>query len=476
MKVWVPGIRFLSSLAALAGLVGLAGCVIDPAELGDSTIDAGTAYENAPAAPLLPAGRWWGCFGDSGLDQLLTKLDQDNPTLAVALARYDRTRSELGLARADQFPRVVGEGAATTNRDSASGVFVPPDLTYNQFRSALNLEYEIDLWGRVRRTVEAAQAESEAAEADWAAAGLSLRSELARTYFTLRFLDSEIDVLQRSLRVREENRGLVAARVRGGEATDLDLARAETELETARAQLLRLERSRASHFNALAFLCGEVPAAFSLPPGGVRHPPVIPAGLPSQLLSRRPDIAAADARIRVAAARIGAVRASYLPQINLAGVGGLSSLDLEDLLSPTSFFAEIGPQVRIPIYNGGRSGVDEDRAFAAADEAVALYRETVLGAFRDVEEALSGIRFLDREIRAQEEAFAAAARASQLSRKRYDGGLVSYLEVVDAQRTSLNEERAFVQAKSARLLATVQLIEALGGGWEIPLPGTDPEA
>lgn len=462
-------------VAAFAILPGLTGCVVDPSELGDSTIDAGAAYENSGAyAAILPIGRWWDCFSDAGLNQLIEKLDADNPTLAIALARYDRTRAELGLAKADQYPTITGDGFAETRRDSSSSIFVPPDVTYNEFRSALNLDYEIDLWGRVRKTVEAAQAESEAAEADWAAAKLSLRCELARTYFNLRFIDAEIDVLKRSFKVREENRKLVEARVRGGETTDLDLARAETELEANRAELLGLERTRATYFNALAFLTGEVPGSFQLPRGGVRQPPKIPPGLPSQLLTRRPDIAAADARMRAAASRIGAVRASYLPRINLVGVGGLTSLELEDFFNPTSFFGEIGPQVQIPIYNAGRSGLDEDRAFADSDEAIAVYRETALGAFRDVEDALSGMRFLDREIGAREQASSSAERASRLSRKRYDGGLVSYLEVVDARRTALDEERKLVQARSARLIATVQLIEALGGGWEVPIP--DPES
>ncbi|MEM6279835.1 MAG: efflux transporter outer membrane subunit, partial [Verrucomicrobiota bacterium] len=352
-------------------------------------------------------------------------------------------------------------------------IFVPTDRTYNEFRAALNLEYEIDLWGRVRQSVESARAEFEAAEADWAATRLSLRAELARTYYNLRFIDAEIHVLRKSLEVRDENRRLVDARVRGGETTDLDLARAETELEATRAQLLSLERTRATYFNALAFLVGEVPASFELPKGGIVAPPVIPSGLPSELLTRRPDIAAADARMRATTAQIGVVRASYLPRINLIGVGGLTSLEIEDFLNPSSFFGEIGPSVELPIYNAGRSGLDEDRAFANSDEAIGVYRETALGAFRDVEDALSGIRFLDLEIYAHRRAAASAERAERLSQKRYDGGLVSYLEVVDAQRTSLGEERELVQAKAARLLATVQLIEALGGGWEVEI--LDPE-
>ena len=447
---------------------------MDPSDLRDSDIETGASYRSgSSSSSALPAGRWWDCFGDRGLNELIRRLDEENPSLAVALARYDRARAELGLTRVDRFPRIRGDARAVRKRDSSSGVFVPPELTYNEFRTALNLEYEVDLWGRVRRAVEAAEAESEAVEADWAAARLSLRSELARNYFQLRFLDSELAVVRRNLQLREESRKLVAARVAGGEVTDLDLARAETELEATRAQKLMLERERATYFHALAALTGEVPSQFALPRGGLSSPPKIPPGVPSQLLSRRPDIVAADRRMQAAAASIGVVKASYLPRITLLGSGGLSSLDADDLFSPTSLFGEIGPNIEIPLYNAGRAGVDVDRAFADSDEAVALYRETVLNAFREVEDALSGIHFLDREIRAHQAAATSAERAARLSRKRYDGGLISFLDVIDAERTSLNEDRELVQAKSARLLQTVQLIQALGGGWEVPVPSDE---
>lgn len=466
-----PGTRFVGLLGICLCQMFLVGCVVDPSELSDSTVKIGDGYRNGgEQRSMLPTGRWWDCFGDPGLNQLIKKLDADNPSLAAALARYDRSRAALGLANADRFPTLRGDAAAKRKRDSGSGVFVPPDLTYNEFRTALNLEYEIDLWGRVRRSVEAAQAEASAAQADLAAARLSLRAELARNYFQLRFLDSEIEVVRQGLALREENERLVSARLRGGETTDLDLARAETEVETTRAQMLQLERSRATYLHALAALCGEVPASFSLPPGVVKSPPSIPTGLPAQLLSRRPDIFAADRRMEAATARIGVVKASYLPRVNLIGIGGLSTLELSDLFDASSLFGEIGPEISIPIYNAGRSGSDEDRAFADSDEAIALYRETVLAAFQEVEDAISGIRYLDREIAAHRSGAAAAQRAARLSRTRYEGGLVSYLEVVDSERTALNESRSLLQARSARLLQTVQLIQALGGGWDVPIP------
>lgn len=466
----IHGSGKLLCLGALATAVLLAGCTVDPSELADSSIPTGSKFKySGSTKSMLPEGRWWNCFNDPGLNRLIEKLDADNPSLAVALARYDQSRAELGLSKADQFPTLSGGLSSKRKRDSASGIFVPPNLTYNEFRAALNLTYEIDLWGRVRQLVRAAKAESEAAYADWAGARLSLRAELARNYFQLRYLDSEIAVVNRSLGLREENRRLISARVRGGETTDLDLARAETELEATRADLLQLERNRASALNAVAALCGEVPSTFALPSGGIPGVPSIPSGVPCELLSRRPDIVAADRRMDAAAAKIGSVKATYLPRINLVGAGGLSSLDLSDLFDPSSLFGEIGPEVQVPIFNAGRSGSDLQRAYAQSDEAVGLYKETVLNAFREVEDALTGNQFLDREIAAHRSAAASANRAADLSQKRYDGGLVSYLEVVDAQRTALNEDRELVRARAARLLTTVQLIQALGGGWNVPV-------
>ena len=449
----------------------LGGCVADPSELADSSVETGEGYRfEGIEQPLLPAGQWWGCFGDPGLSRIIEKLETDNPSIAVALARYDNARAELGLAKVDQHPSINGDVFAIRRRDSASSVFVPPDLLYNDYRTALNLRYEIDFWGRVRQSVNAARAELEASAADWAAARLSIQAEAARNYFQIRFSDAEIKVLERSLKLREQSKKLVEARIRGGETTDLDLARADTELESTRAELFQMQRVRAEYFNALAALAGEVPSTFDLPSGGVRPPPSIPGGLPSQLLTRRPDIAAADRRMAATAARIGVVKASFLPRVELVGAAGLSSLSLTDFFDPSNFFGEIGPEIEVPLYRGGQNERSMDQAYANADEAVALYREAVLAAFRDVENALSANRFLDREIGAHSSAAAAAERASKLSRTRYTGGLVSYLDVVEAERTALSEERELIQAKSTRLLSTVQLVQALGGGWEVNFP------
>lgn len=469
--------QFILPLGIVATLAMMtSSCVVDPSELGDSSVPITGDYRAPGGRALLPAGDWWKCFDDPYLNKLLARLDEQNPSIDVALSRYDQARAALGLARADKFPAISSDVIWKRKRDSSSGIFVPPEVNYSEYRAALNLKWEVDLWGRVRQSVNAARADLAAAEADVAAARLSLQTELARNYFQLRYIDAESNLLKQSLGLRLDNLKLVDAQVEGGETTDLDKARAETEVESVRAQILQLQRARAEFFNALAVLVGETPAAFSLEKNEVRKVPNIPAGVPSELLTRRPDIYAAEQRIRAAAARVGVVKASYFPRITLGATGGVSSLDLGTIFDPSSLFGEVGPEIVVPLYQAGRSGVDTDRAEAEGAESVALYREAALKAFREVEDALAGIHFLDREIEAHRRASSSAGRAAALSQKRYDGGLVSFFEVVDSQRTALDEDRELVQARSARQLAIVQLIQALGGGWDVPVPEVEKES
>lgn len=457
-------------LIALGGLLTMASCV--PESDLTAAIGGGAAYgegRKGDLAGLPEPGNWWKAFDDGGLDALLERLRRENPGLKASQARYDQARAALGLARADQFPRIFGDGSAMRMRDSAGGIFVPPDLTYDDYRAALNLSYEIDLWGRVRQSVDAARAEMEASAADLAGAQVSLEAELARTWYQWRFVGEEARVLGRTIELREENLKLVEARVRGGETNELDRERARAELETTRAQLFQVERARAELVHALAVLAGEAPATFQPPKSqGVGKAAVIPAGVPSDLLARRPDIASAERRLAAAGSRVGAAKASYLPKVTLTGVGGSSTLDSSQFFDFDSLFGQIGPQVQVPIFQGGKLVDEVKKADAEAREALASYEEVVLVAFREVEDALSGIRFLDREIAAHQKALDAARTAAILSRRRYEGGLVSYLEVVDAERTALSEERELTRARSARHLASVQLIRALGGGWQRP--------
>ncbi|MCB1229050.1 MAG: efflux transporter outer membrane subunit [Verrucomicrobiae bacterium] len=468
----IPGGRRAVVLVAFVSLLGtllMSGCL--PESDLAAMVESGAAYgESGGAKGSLPdPGDWWKNFDDAGLETLLKDLRSENPGLKAALARFDQSRAAFGVAESDFFPAFYGDGHAKRLRDTGNSRFVLPQLTYSQYRAALNLNWELDLWGRVRKSVDAARAEMEASAADLDAAQLSLEAELARNYYQWRFTNEELRVLDRTVDLRQENVDLVDARVRGGETNQLDLDRARTELEATRAQKLQVERARAELEHAIAVLVGEAPATFEFP-GAAKHSgvgkvAVVPAGVPSDLLSRRPDVAAAESRLAAAASRLGATKRSYLPTVTLTGLGGLQGVDTAKFFDPVSLFGEIGPQVQVPLFQGGRIVGDVERADAEAREALASYEEVVLGAFQDVEDALSGIRFLDREIAAHDKAAEAAKSAAALSRKRYEGGLVSYLEVVDAERTALNEERELIRARSTRHLASVQLIQALGGGW-----------
>ena len=452
---------------------GITGCLTTPEPdqltAPESWKHSATAVED----PMPGPGDWWLAFRDPGLTALMVQFDAKNPSLAAALARHDQARAALGLTRSETSPVITGDSTGQRRRDSQSGTFVPDPPDYNQFEIGLNLDYEIDLWGRVRNRVHAARDDLYASGADVAAAALSLKTDLARQWFQLRFFDEEIDLVRQAVALREESLTLISAQVKGGEASDLDLARARTEIESARAQKHDLQRSRSDALNALAALCGQAPAEFQLPgtaPSTNSATAWPPVGLPSEMLERRPDVFAARKRLAAACFRIGVVRSRYLPAFSLGLRGGLSSLKLSDLFDADSFFGRIGPDVAIPIYSGGGNKSDIARAEAESREALAIYREAVVTALRETEDALSGLHWLDLQIKSLDKAATSASRSAQLSRKRYEAGLVSYLEVVDAERTALTVQRDRTRARAARQLAGVQLVKALGGGWRNPDP------
>ena len=444
-------------------------CLTTSSDSLTPSVQPDAAYRGASNHPekIPAAGDWWTRFNDADLNRLMRQFEANNPSLKAAIARYDQARGALGLARADRFPSITGDALWKRKRDTSSGIFVPDTLNYSQYRAALNLDYEIDLWGRVRHSVAAAEAEFEATAADLAGAELSLKAELARTWSQWRSSNNSMRIVEEALELRKKNLELVKARVDGGEANQLELARAETEAASASGLLLELQREAIGIEHALAFLVGGSPAKFrARKPQGTPKEVSIPTGIPSELLARRPDIAAAESRLRASAERLGVVKASYLPRISFGGVGGLSSLDLAKFFDADSLFGEIGPSVTIPIFQGGRAKSDNYRIDAEAREALANYEETVLDAFREVETAVSDIGFLDRETAAYQRAATAAEKAASLSRERYEGGLVSQLEVIDAERTALEKKRELTRSRANRRLAAITLIQALGGGWK----------
>ncbi|MDF1816854.1 MAG: efflux transporter outer membrane subunit [Verrucomicrobiales bacterium] len=435
------------------------------------SVSPGGSYRHGSGGDMLPPGNWWKEFDDTALNELMCRFDESNPSLDAALARREQVRASLGIEAAGFYPTVVGDLSAKRHRDSQNGLFVPESPLYSQFEAALNLQYEIDLWGRVRKSVAAARSDYLASEGDFAAAILSLKASLARNYYQFRYIEEEIDVVRETVDLRQQNRDLIKVRVDAGDTTDLDLARADAELETARAQQLELERSREEFYHAIAALVGTTPAEFTMPKRDPRIsvPEFPPGGFPCELLSRRPDVYAARERVCAATARIGVTAAEFLPRFTIAGTGGVSSLKLSTLLDPDSLFGNIGPEIRIPVFQAGRSKSEIARAEEVAKESLALYREAVLNAVRDTETSVSDASWLDRQIVALRRSDAASAKAGRLSRARYEDGLVSYLEVIDADRVALNARRELIRTRTARQLAAIRAVQALGGGWAVCL-------
>jgi len=451
--------------ASLFLILFLAGCAVGPDYEKPHTSTPAT-YKAVGLTSPPSSGNWWSGFSDSRLTSLLEKAEQANPQAQAALARVDQARAILGLQRSDLLPALTADIFGTRQQDTSRDVFPVPSDTYSRYRAVLNLDYEVDLWGRVRRSIAQQTALSEAAAADYVSVLLSTKAEVARDYLALRHVDEELQLLSETIRVRQENEKLLVARVDAGATTTVDSSRARSQTETARAELFRLKQRRTELENAIAVLTGQNPSAFSLSQASPPHTPSIPVGVPADLLRRRPDVAATERRLAAAAEQIGISIANYLPRVSLTASGGYASLSTSDLFSKGSRLWTIAPSISGPLLTLGRKEKSKQKALAAYREALAMHQQSVLVAFRDVENALSGISNLDRALSAQRKSANATKEASRLVRLRYEAGLVSFFEVIDAQRQQLQEQRSYSQTAAARQQMTVQLIQALGGGWE----------
>jgi len=375
------------------------------------------------------------------------------------------------VARSELLPTLNADPSWTRQRFSPNQQPSFGPLTATTFRAPLDLSYEIDLWGRVRRSFQSARADAQASLAAFHNVLLTLQADVAQNYFAIRALDAEIATVTGTVNLRKEQVRLVRSRFEGGIGSELDVARAETELATTEAEAASLAQRRNELENAIAILAGANPGAFKLSALGDANtkwnpqPPVVPAGLPAELLERRPDVAEAERQLASANARIGVAKAAFFPVLSLTGSGGYVSGDIDSLFNWESRTWSIGPSLSLPIFAGGRNRANYRRSQAAFDEVVARYRQQVLVAFSEVENSLSGIRHLVQQAVAQQRAVANARRAAELATDRYRSGIVSYLEVVDASREALQAERANAQLAGQRLIAAVQLIKALGGGW-----------
>jgi outer membrane protein, multidrug efflux system len=464
--------------AALAAcLVLIASCKLGP-DFVPPAPAAPAAWKSSTAASdeLLPQ-RWWTLFGDAQLDQLVERALVHNQELMSALARVEQARAAAGLARSALSPGVSINPTLERERFSDNRAAPPgarsSTYTATNIELPLDVAYEVDLWGRLRRAREAAEAAAQASGYDYDALALAISGEVARTYFALRSARGEEDVLQAGTDLRRRALDINDSRSRAGVGNDLDTSRARTELARTEAELHGVTRARFALENALAVLCGAAPS--ELVPGtsaAELAPPTVPAGLPSELLRRRPDVAAAIERLHEASARIGQTKAEAFPRLSLTASAGFVSTELAQLFDSSSRAWLLGADVQAPLFQGGAFDQRNRAAKAFYDERAADYRSTLLIAFREVEDALSALTELQSELRFQTEARTAAQQTFDLADARYRQGLVGYLDVVDAARSELDSRRAIVQLERLRAESTVLLIQALGGGWSAAVQGT----
>jgi outer membrane protein, multidrug efflux system len=459
--------------AALAALA--AGCAVGPDYTRPAVATPAAYSEAGPwkvAAPRdsLPKEAWWTVFHDPVLDGLESSAVAASPTLRAALARYDEALAAARATRASLYPALSVNPSASRAGYSANRQSEFPSTrfayTTNSFDLPLDLTYEVDLFGAARRSLEAARAAAEAQGALYQNVLLTLEAGVAQNYFTLRALVSERELLTRNIGLLQDALDLVHKLRSGGANSDLDVYQAETELETVESSAVATDRAIAEQQHALAVLVGENPEGFRIEAAPLDSgAPGVPTGLPSELLERRPDVAAAERSLAAANARVGVAKAAFFPSIGLTAFGGANSNELNNLLTWGSREWEAGPFVTIPVFNGGANLANYRQAQAAYEEEKADYRQQVLVAFQEVEDGLSDLRLLSKEATILESAVGSSAGATKLSIIRYKAGLVSYIEVIDSQRTQLESEMALTQARADRLSATVQLVRALGGGW-----------
>jgi len=461
-------------LLAIAALQ-LVGCTVGPkyqrpaAEVPPAYKEVGDWKPAQPNDQNLD-GNWWEIFQDSQLNVLEAQVNVHNQNLKAAEAQYTQARAQLRYQRADFFPTVTAGPSATRTRTSKNRP--PPNsifngITYNDFQIPFELAYQIDVWGRVRRTVEAYRDQAQASAADLAAVNLSMHSQLALFYFQARTLDAEEQLLNSTVTQYEQALELIQSRFAGGIASDVEVQQAETQLETTRAQAIDVGVARAQYEHAVAVLIGKPPASFSLAPLPLTMPPPpIPVGLPSELLERRPDIASAERLMASANAEIGVAKAAYYPTINLGATGGFESSAITTLISGPSVLWSAGPSALFTIFDVGRRRAASDQAVAAYDQAVANYRQTVLTGFQQVEDNVAALRILEHEAQVQDKAVTAAQKYLELANTRYKGGVTSYLEVTTAQTAALSDEVTAVNILGRRMVDAVTLVQALGGGWD----------
>jgi NodT family efflux transporter outer membrane factor (OMF) lipoprotein len=482
------GLRYtptrIVALVLVLLMVALAGCTVGPKYVRPSTPTSAAYKEKVPSSsqgadqwqPANPAdqairGNWWEIFGDPELNNLEEQIATSNQDLKVFEARFRQARAAIRFNRASQFPTISTAPSASYVKNTEYTTSFPsklPEANRGDFVLPFDLSYELDLWGRVRRSVAAAREEAQATAADYETAKLSLEAELAMDYFELRSADAQEQLLDDTVKAYTDNVQLTTNRFKGGVAPRADVAQAQTQLDTTRVQDTDVTVQRAQFEHAIAILIGKPPAEFTLPAAPLNYqPPNIPVGLPSELLQRRPDIAAAERRIAEANQQIGIARAAYFPTVTLNATAGFSGTTASNWFTwPASFWA-VGPALAETLFDAGRRRANSESARANYDAAVANYRQTCLTGFQEVEDNLAALRILKNESQQQEQAVVSSKDSLQLFTNRYRGGVDTYLQVITAQTTELSNERNAIDIQRRRMDASVLLVKALGGGWDV---------
>jgi NodT family efflux transporter outer membrane factor (OMF) lipoprotein len=480
MRACVQRVRTTSGARAmllLAATIFLAGCAVGPnykrpAAPSATKWDIAEPWRESTPKDSLPKGQWWTVFHDEDLNALETQALSANQTIKISIARLEQARAIAAIQVATLFPTLSTSPGVTRQRLSGNrptnGVPITlKPVTQNTFAVPFTVSYEVDLFGRRRRSIEAAEAAYQANAADVENVRLLVTSQLAGDYFNLRELDSEVQILTRTVEALQKGLDLVNSRHTGGVASGLDVAQEETLLHTTRTQAVLLQQQRKQFEDAIAVLVGQPAPDFHVAPRVLdAEPPTLDAGLPSDLLERRPDIAEAERLMATANAQIGVAQAAYYPSLPLFAQGGWQAADIAKLANAGSAFWALGANVAQEIFTGGARRAELQFARAGYDANVANYRQAVLAAFQEVQDEITGLSVLIQAQQTQQQAVDAARRTLDISTSRYSGGLVSYLDVVTAQRDLLSDEQQLAVIRGQRLVSSVLLVKALGGGWD----------
>ncbi len=455
------------AIAAAVAAV-LAACTVGPeyrrpeVSTPESYRGAGGDWKRAQPGDGLPRGSWWEIFGDSQLNALAGRVEVSNQNMRAAEARFRQAQAVVRQARSGLFPVISGSAATSRARASGSGARIA-----DSHELAVDAAWEPDLWGRVRRSVEASEAAWQGSAADLESVRLSALAALVQNYITLRTVDAQVQLLKDTVAAFQRSLDLTRNRYAVGVAGKADVVLAEVQLKSGQADLVELGVQRAQLEHAIALLAGEPASTFSLPPAPLGAAmPTIPVGVPSELLERRPDIAAAERRVAAANARIGVAESAFYPSLILSASGGVRNARFADLLSAPSRFWSIGAALAQLLFDGGARQAITDQARAVHDEEVALYRQTVLTGFQEVEDNLAALRILEEEAALQDAVVRGARQSVEFALNQYKAGTVNFLSVIVLQTAALNNERTAVNLLGRRLTASVLLVKALGGGWD----------